>query len=244
MPQLEMIFFHFAVPNRDVETPIITHLTLPYLTRFGFRAVSAYSEAVLSRITAPRLENLGIGYPKQVTFSVPELLQFMERTENLSFNRAEFNFDSERVSVEVNAPDSNKPIYAFSLDIDSWHLNRQVSSMAQIFNALSQMFSTVEHLTLVHKVHNRSSEEHNEVERAEWLKLLRSFSNVKTLRIKDGFVGELSRCLTLEVGEDPLELLPELHELTYSGSGNSHDALTQFIDARQSAGRPITLIKS
>jgi hypothetical protein len=46
--------------------------------------------------------------------------------------------------------------------------------MAQIFNALSLIFSTVEHLTLAHEVHSQSSEGHDEIDRAEWRKLLRS----------------------------------------------------------------------
>jgi hypothetical protein len=55
-----------------------------------------------------------------------------------------------------------------------WHLDWQVSSVAQFSNALSQVFSAVEHLTLKHEVHIQSSEleEHNDVDR--------SFSNVKT----------------------------------------------------------------
>jgi hypothetical protein len=251
MPQLEMlvIFFHFPVPNRDVDrqlmrTPITTHVTLPNLRLFAFKAVSAYTEAVLSRITASRLENLHISYLKQLTFSVPQLPQFMGRTENLRFDRAEFNFYSKRVYLKVNPPETNMPENAFSIDVDCWHLDWQVSSVAQIFNALSQIFSTVEHLTLVHSVHSRSSEEHNEVDRTEWRKLLRSFSNVKTLRIEDGLVMELSRCLRLEDGEHPLELLSELQELTYSESDNVKDAFTSFIDARQNAGRPVTLVKS
>jgi hypothetical protein len=251
MPQLEilLIFFHFPVP-RDVErqlmrTPIMmTHVTLPNLRIFALQAVSAYSEAVLSRITASRLEVFQICYPKQLTFSIPRLLQFMGRTESLRFDRAEFHFYSERVYVEVNPLEAKMPVAAFFIKVDCWHLDWQVSSVAQIFNALSQIFSAVEHLTLAHKVHSQSSEEHNEVDRTEWRKLLRSFSNVKTLRIEDGLVRELSRCLPLEGGEHPLEVLPELQELTYSGSTDADDAFTPFIDARQSAGRPITLIKS
>jgi hypothetical protein len=251
MPQLEMlaISFHFAVPNRDVErqlmrTPIMTHVTLPNLRSFAFEAVSAYSEAVLSRITAPRLEIFQICYLKQLTFSVPQLLQFMGRTENFRFDRAEFQFTSRQVYVEVNPPETHTPLTAFSINVDCWHLDWQVSSVAQIFNALSQMFSAVEHLTLSHNVHSRSTEEHNEVDRTEWRKLLRSFTNVKTLRIEDGLVGELSRCLPLEDGEHPLELLPELQELTYSESDSVKDAFTSFIDARRNAGHPVTLIKS
>ncbi len=133
---------------------------------------------------------------------------------------------------------------ALSINVACWHLDWQVSSVAQNFNVLNQIFPAVEHLTLVHEVHSRSSEEHNEVDRTEWRKLLRPFTNVKTLLIDDGLVTELSRCLRLEGGEDPLEILPELQELEYSGSGNANDAFTPFVDARQNAGRPVTLIKS
>ena len=249
MPQLEilLIFFHFPVPNRDVErqlmrTPFMTHVTLPNLHAFVLKAVSAYSEAVLSRITAPRLEEFQISYFKQLTFSVPQLLQFMGRIENLRFDRAVFYFYSERVYVKVYPPEAETE--TFSMNIGCWHLDWQVSSVAQIFNALSQIFSPVEHLIFTHKVHSRSSEEHNEVDRVEWRKLLRSFSNVKTLRVYDGLVRELSRCLRLEDGEYPLGLLPELQELTCLGSGKAGDAFTPFIDARQNAGHPVTLIKS
>jgi hypothetical protein len=252
MPQLEILsIFYFAqdVPNRDVErqlmpTPIITHVTLPNLRSFLFRAVGAYSEAVLSRIVAPRLEYFQICYIKQLTFSVPQLVQFMGRAENLRFDRANFGFYSERVYMEVNSPDTNMPMSTFSVNVDCRHLRWQVSSVAQIFNAFGQIFSTVEHLTLGHDVQSRSSQEHNEVDRAEWRKLLRSFSNVKTLHIDDGLVGELSRCLRFEDGEYPLELLPELQELTYRGRSNAGDAFTPFVDVRRNAGCPVTLIKS
>ena len=251
MLQLEIlaIGFLFAIPNRDVErqlmrTPITTHVTLPNLRAFALQAVSAYSEAVLSQITTPRLENFEIWYHKQLTYCVTQLLQFVGRTENFRFDHAKFEFDSEQVKVGVNPPETNMSMTAFSINVDCWHLDWQVSSVAQIFNALSQIFLEVEHLTLAHKVHSRSSEEHNEVDRIEWRKLLRSFPSVKALRIDDGLVKELSRCLQSENGEDPLELLPELQELTYSGSGNANDGYTSFIDARRYADCPITLIKS
>ncbi|KAI0270370.1 hypothetical protein BGY98DRAFT_1179786 [Russula aff. rugulosa BPL654] len=252
MPQLEVLLinFYFAVTNRDVERqlirmPITTHLTLPNLRSFTLRAVSAYTEAVLSRITASRLDYFQICYPNQLTFSVPQLVQFMGRTDNFRFDRAKFIFHGKQVYVFVNPRETNSiQEDAFSVNVDCWHLDWQVSSVVQIFNALSQIFSPVERLNLVHQTHSQSSEEHNEVDRTEWRKLLRSFSKVKTLDIEDGLVMELSRCLRLDDGEDPLDLLPELQELIYSGKGNADDAFTSFIDARQKAGRPVTLIKS
>ena len=73
--------------------------------------------------------------------------------------------------------------------------------MAQISNSLGQFLSAVEHLALAHDVHSWSSEEHDEVDRTEWRKLLRLFRNVKTLQIAEGLGEELSRCLQLENGE-------------------------------------------
>ena len=117
--------------------------------------------------------------------------------------------------------------------------------MAQISNALSQIFSSVEHLTLVHDDHGRSSEEHNEgrpqrVAQTSWV--IQQCED--PLDPSDGLVGELSRCLRLEDGEHPLDLLPELQELTYPEIDNTNNAFTSFIDTRQNAGRPVTLIKS
>jgi hypothetical protein len=230
MPQLEMLtIFLLPVPNRDVERqlmhmPITADVTLPNLRHFVFQGVSAYMEAVIRRITTPCLEELAIQFFNQLTFSIPHLLQFVNTTENFRFDSARFRFFREKV-------------YA-------WVYHREVSSVTQIFNSRSQISSTVEHLNLEHSAHSQSFEEHNEVDRTEWRNFLRSFSNVKTLRVEDGLVEELSRSLRLDDGELPLELLPELQELTYSGSGDTGDAFKSFIDARQNAGRPVTLIRS
>jgi hypothetical protein len=113
----------------------------------------------------------------------------------------------------------------------------------QISNALSQGFSAVEHLTLEHEVYSQSSEEHNNVDQIEWRNSLRPFSNVKTLHINNGLAEELARCLRLKDGELPLELLPELQELTYFGSRDTGDAFTPFIDARKYVGRSVTLVR-
>ena len=253
MPQLETlaIFFSFAVPNREIErqlthTSIVTIVTLPNLHLFTFRGVSAYLEALIHQITTPRLEKLRIYFFNQLTFSVPRLLQFVITTESLRFERADLWFYDERIYVELYPgwAAKNPYMYALSINVDCWHLDWQLSSLSQIFNSLREIFSAVEDLTFGHEEHSRSSEEHNEVDRIEWRKLLRSFRNVKTLWIDNGLVEQFSRCLRLDDGEPPLELLPELQELTYSGSGKSGDAFTSFINARQNAGRPVTLVHS
>ena len=254
MPQLEtlLIVFLYPVPNIEVERQLMhspitaAPVTLLNLRWCVFRGVSAYVEAVVSQMTAPRLEKLGIQFFKQLTFSVPRLLQFMDLTENLAgFNSVKFKFSVDKVYVEMYPSLSDEVTkHAFSIYVDSWHLDWQVFSMAQILNSSSQIFSAVEHLTLEHEEHSWSSRVHNEVDRTEWRNLLRPFSKVKTLRVHDGLVRELSRCLRPGNEELPLELLPELQELRYSGSGDpTGDAFTSFIDARQIADSPVTLVR-
>ena len=246
LPQLESleVAFTFPVPSRDVErqlthTPITTHITLPNLRTFGFRGVGAYLEAVVGRMTTPRLESMQIRLFNQLTFSVPRLAQFMNAAEDLRFDYAVIMFKDEIIDVQMFSANT----HTFSVKSDCWHLDRQVSFLTQISNSLSQVFSMVEHLLLEHEIHSRSSEEHNDVDRIEWRKLLRSFSNAKTLRVNDGLVETLSHCLELEDGELPPDLLPELQKLTYIGSRDTGDVFTSFVDARQNAGHPVTLVR-
>ena len=251
LPQLDTLLFAFLFPvsSRDVERqlshiPIMNHVTLPHLRQFAFQGSSGYVETVVRWITAPLLENVEICFFNQLTISIPRLRQFLGTTENLRFNSAKLMFSYEQVDVKLH-PREEDAIFALRIAVVCRHLDWQVSSATQIFNALSQVFSTVEHLTFEHLgwVHRQSSDEHNEVDRTEWRKLLRSFSNVKTLHVDEELVEELSRCLRLEDGELPLELLPELQGLTFSRSGAVDDAFTQFIDSRKNAGHPVTLTR-
>ena len=246
MPQLVTLTIFFESPHSSAPEsqllymPDKTHVTLPNLRTFVFQGDSDYMEAFLPRITTPRLEKLGIQLFNQLTFSVPHLIQFMNTTENLRFDSFEVKFLGDEVHMRVYREEDET--YVLSITVFCRHLDLQVSLVDQFFDSRSQISPAVEHLTLEHEEHNRSSEEHNQVDRAEWHKLLRSFNNVKTLCIDDGLVKELSRSLRPDDGELPPELLPELQELTYFGRDDTGVAFTPFIDARQCAGRPVTLI--
>ena len=247
MPRLEtlIMYFKFSIPHRDVESqlthaPIITPITLPNLHFLNFRGVCSYSEALVHQITTPRLQKLEIDFFDQQTFSIPRLLQLINTTEFGLFS-ARFTFFDTKAGVGVYTTPGETKVHAISITVKRWRLQEQVSSMAQISDSLSQIFTAVEHLALEHEVQCRPSGEHNELDPTEWRKLLRPFSKVKTLRIHKRLVKGLSRCLGSENGELPLELLPELHEITLYGSGDARDAFTSFIDARRNAGLPVTL---
>jgi len=248
MPQLETlgIAFHSPVPNRDVERklmhrPLTTQITLPNLRWFGFKGASAYLEALLPCMTAPLLAKLQVGFLNQLTFRLPHLFQFLNIAKNLRFRSATLNFMKEWFSAIVY-PNQEATMYALYMDVRSRHLDWQVASAAQIFSVLRTTPSAVEDLNLEYRRYGVSSEWRNDVDRTQWRDLLRSFSNVKTLRVADGLVTQLSLSLQLEDGESPVELLPELKELSYSSSPDA-DAFTAFIDARRIAGRPVTVVR-
>ena len=178
----------------------------------------------------------------QLSYSVPHLLQFIDAAENLRFGTAVLTFSNELVGVAVT-PHRETKAYVLGIVVGCCHLDWQVSSMAQITNSLSQIFSVVERLVLQHNVHSQSSEEHNTVDRTEWRKLLGPFRNVKTFQVENRLFGDISRCLELEDGELPLELLPELQEFRYVGSLDNGNEFTSFIDTRRNAGRPVTLFR-
>jgi uncharacterized protein Yka (UPF0111/DUF47 family) len=101
----------------------------------------------------------------------------------------------------------------------------------------------VEQVTLCYEEHGLSSQPHNEVDCVQWRELLGPFSNLnlKTLRSQDGLVNKLSRSLESDDREEPLDLLPNLQELEYSGGDMDRDALTTLINERQAAGHPVIL---
>jgi hypothetical protein len=162
----------------------------------------------------------------------------MDAAQNLNFRSANFLFHVNSVSVRVY-PRDDAPMYSFYTHIPCSHIDWQVSSAAQIFRTLRTVFSAVEHLTLDFQRYPGPPEA-NEADRTQWRELLSSFSNVKTLRVND-FHEQISRSLQVDDGESPLELLPELKELHHHRFriGKAFDA---FIDARQDAGRPVTLV--
>ncbi|KAN0114154.1 hypothetical protein V8E52_006952 [Russula decolorans] len=225
-----------------MRTPIMTPVIIPNFRWFLFHGVGAYLEALVHRITTPRLEKLDIMLFNQLTLSIPHPLHFMRRIEDLSFGWADFYFSSNEVHVKVY-PREGSEMHGLSISIRCSALDWQVSSIAQIPNALSQAFYMVEHLAFVNDVHRQSSEEHSEVDHTDWQKILESFSNVKSLLIDDGLVEGFCRCLQLDDEDLPLDFLPELQELAYIGRSDTHESFTPFINARQNAGRPVTLVR-
>jgi len=128
------------------------------------------------------------------------------------------------------------------IDVCCRHFDWQVSSVAEIFNAPRTLSSAVEFLWPMDRRDSISSEWRNEADPTLWRDLLRSFNNMKKLRVDDGLVRDLSRTQQPEDGESPTVLLPELTALEYPAIGDANDAFTTFSAACQNVGRLFSLI--
>src|SRR5258708_501572 len=249
MPQLEIfgITFNSHFPSVDIgrqllRTPITMHVPLPSLRWFSFQAASAYLEALLPRITVPLLERLQVNFLNQLTYSTPNLQQFMTAAD-LRLNTATLRFSMDYIIIMVYPPHKGARMFTLEMSLDSRHLDWQVACMAQVFHTLRTMFSVLEHLTLQYCRHSISSEWNDEADRTQWRELLGSFDNLKTLHVDRALVRQLSGSLQPSEGESPTELLPELQELSYSRKRSLRNAFKPFVDARRKAGRPMTVIR-
>jgi hypothetical protein len=249
LPQLEQLDIRFrsAVPNRDIErqllhTPVITHVTHPNLRLFNFGGVSGFLEAVLPHMAAPLLEVFRVQFFNQLNFPVPHLQNFMMTAEKRRFSGVKFIFHHEAVTMFAYAHVEAGWNY-FHFTVPCRYLDWQVSSVTQISKGLNQLFSEVVDLTLDYREHSLSSEWHNQADRTQWRELLGCFRNVKILRVHNGLVGELSRCLQSDGEPSPsLEVLPELKELVCPAGYVDDKTFAPFIHEREVAGQSVSLI--
>jgi hypothetical protein len=109
----------------------------------------------------------------------------MDTTENIQFSAARIRFFRAGVCAKMYPSEKSK-VYAFHIRVTrvpSTVLGRWVSSVAQLFNALSPAFSMEEHLTFEGK--DRSlpldSEEHYEVDHTNLHNFFRSFGPMCSL---------------------------------------------------------------
>jgi hypothetical protein len=175
-----------------------------------------------------------------MVYSIPHFRQFMSAAGSFQVKTATFYFDEDRLGVRTY-PYMGAKLHNLHMKLGGRHLDWQIVSAAQVFYALSAVFSVVEVLTLNYSRHDMSSEWNNEADRIHWRKLLGSFGKVKNLIVGSGLVTQLSGALQPGEEESPTELLPELQKLSYSATGVSRNAFTQFIDTRKKAGRPVTV---
>ena len=224
-----------------LHTPNTTHITLPNLRFFHFGGVSAYLEALVFHINAPLLKRLTATFFNQLSFSVPHLGQFVTTAENIRSSRVEFLFYHKAVVVFMYFSLSAS-IPTLGIRVDCEHLDWQISSIIQILNVLSPLFSTMVDLSLDYRSHTLPSDWHDQADYSQWRELLGLFRNVETLRVHDGLVRDVSHCLESD-GEPASEILPELKTLVCPIGSRDEKTFSRFVHDRDVAGLPIDLVE-
>ena len=249
MPLLETLGIGFnlgrGVEKQLLQTSIMTQVTLPNLCWLGFRGSSAYLEVLLPWVTTPLLEKLRIYFFNRMIYSVPHLRHFIKTARNFQAKSSTFIFCDNWLRVMMHPHmHMEANLHNFDMDLGGKHFDWQVVSAAQVFYALSTVFSTVDHLTLEYKRPNSSSEWNNEADRTHWRRLLGSFGKVKILSMDGEFVEQLSGALQPCEEESPTELLPELQKIFYPARGTSRNAFATFVGVRRKAGQHVTVLRS
>jgi hypothetical protein len=240
MLQLESLSIGFRYPHsdRDVERQlhqIPDMIVLPNLRFFLFTGTATYLDGLVARISAPFLNRLHVYLDHQPSFTFLRLLQFIQTSENLGFTAVQVTFSDSGLFLYA-APPSRKVL----LQIWCVHLDWQVTTAVQLFGTLSPVLSVVEHVTFSYQEHYLPRASYN-VDRSQWRELLRPLANAKTIHVHDYLVSNIFCSLPSEDGGPPLEFLPNLEEVGYSGESDVRDAFITFLNGRQAAGHPVTL---
>ncbi len=214
---------------------------LPALYYFRFKGVNEYLEELVAGIDAPRLYQLSTTFFSQINFDIGELIQFISRTSIMKeLNDARVVFDSRTAWVTFQPQISQLSIEQVKVEISCQVPDWQLSSLAQICDF---SLDWMESLYVYENLHSQLDWDDN-IENAEWLELLHSFTAVKNLYLSKQFAPRLAPALQELTGDRTTEVLPTLRNIFLEGflpSKPVQEGIRQFVSARQLIDRPVAI---
>ncbi|KAI0293326.1 hypothetical protein B0F90DRAFT_1928281 [Multifurca ochricompacta] len=224
MTQLKTLYIGFASPSSRPNrrsVPPLRRAVLSTLTSFTFCGISEYLEDVVAGIDAPALGHFYVKLFNQLMFDVPQLHQFISRAERLRVpSEARLESFKNGVSITLFQPPRTYTSGYLSLWIACNPFDWQVSSIAEICNQSSTLFSRVEQLYILGHVSQPGRED--EIGATEWFELFRPFTAVRSLYVSK-FLGPLVVDALEDTADGPvMEVLPALRLLQFEGSQNQH----------------------
>jgi len=230
---------------RSIKSSALNLVVLPALTHFHFGGFIDYMENLVSWIHAPHLENLDINSDHKSVLDIPQLSQFISRTERLSSLpfRTCISFKMGYFFIEhhfkfLPSPQQVSHVYFRRFHMQDW----RVSQVDHICAQLSPLTSSVKQLKMsAYRLPPRLKRKTNP---APWLELLKPYNSVEEVEIR----GDAAPCtgiacaLEQSTRETAQELLPALRVLRIRGFHTwSIRLIVSFVAARQLAGRSIIL---
>jgi len=258
---LKFLEIHFLHPTSDLglESPrprpnSPTRVLLPALTEFQFRGDNAYLENLIASIDAPNIERFGIKLFEQRTFELPQLAEFIGRTEKLKaspYQTSIWFWDHGFSITHDFGPASSGP--TFRLEMSCHDVARQVILLSRICDQLSLLVSRVERLDIEadHVLPDAWDEAAGSVSDSDlysdsgaaqqWLELLAPFRRVRWLELIGTPAPSIASALEKSAaGNGCREVLPSLQSLHLRGP-TVPPPIGSFVAARQRSGHVVSV---
>ena len=247
MPHLDNISISFLpnspLPDTVVELPHthITRVALPRLSMFIYAGISLYLENLLTRISAPFLQDFRFTTSSKEVLAVNRLSTFLSTIENPNIGTAVVSFSpvSVTISFHPKQPSVAPPYFVFTV-LHTYDRVRAVDCATQICNAIVPAFDAMDGLEFESDTHY-SLESSFSIQHTHWHAFFRLFGGVKTVWVDTTLAWELSAALHPSNGVVIQNLLPVLSQLVVFGQDLVRQPFSSFIHARHLAGCSIDL---
>jgi hypothetical protein len=233
-----------ALGSRRPPPPPLTRSILSSLTGICFKGASEYLEVILSRIDAPRLDELDITFFNQIIFDTPQFSQFISRRPTLRAPEiGHISFNSQGIIVKFPSQPSGYGVLSVRIHctVSEW----QLSSLEQVCTSSLPPVSTLEDLYIFeNRGYPPRWQDDVESLNTLWLDVLRSFVTVKNLYLSEDFVPRIVPALQELVGGRTREVLPTLENIFLEGlqpAGPLHEDIERFVAARRLTSHPVAV---
>ena len=222
--------------------PPMTRTVLPVLDSFWFNGVCEYLEDLVARIDAPRLESMDITFFNDIVFDTPQLTRFISLTPMLeAFDVANvtLSYDTASVTLSPAYEDSDKSL---EVSISCPELDWQLSFLEQVCTSFLPSLSTLEDLYM--EGYPGPQDWKDNIDYAQWLELLHSFTAVKNLYLSKELTPSVVPALQDLVGGRTTEVFPNLQNIfleELQESGPVQEGIGKFVASRQVTSHPITV---
>jgi hypothetical protein len=229
-------------PTPLLRLPSEERVALPFLTclRLIFRGNASYLESFVTRIDAPRLEDIEITFLDHPIVSLSMLSEFIDRIEmHKSHRQAHISFSEHTISVSLIQPGTHTRLI---LQLFCRPLHMQLFSMTRfclnfstiLFNVGELCVSALRHLEWTNGFDSR-----------RWPELLSPFTGVKVLHLNTKIANDSTNFVhALQLPERQYEsVLPALLKLCIQQPGPRHVPLRETVVAlmvsRRLSGNPL-----
>ena len=237
--QLQFLSLHFLSPtSRPSHIGIYPspgeRVVLPALSRLKFRGTSEYLNNLVTRINAPHLEYIEVGFFNQLVFNISQLVSFINQIESQrSHRQAEIRSSLHAISLTFTSPGTHP---RFTLQVSCEDLDWQLSSMAQIcdqFSTSGFLFGVTD--LLINTTQPSSGQDDADSE--HWPELIHSFTSIEWFSLAGGFMTNILRASQAAEWEN--NPLPALKFLSIAGVASCDllAAIRSFVTPLQASGR-------